>query len=454
MLRIVHIEANEELTNLLGPSLKMELKAEYITCSSNQELAKILREENHVDLLICREKKEQDIFDVEISRILQKFEIAPKGIVFTSKERPLLKNFSPFSPDSYDIHNLISIIKEKADPEKKYSIQNVPNFIPFSIHYFFNLSKFESDIYIKLKEREEEQFVKRINANEELDKVSLLKYQKSGLDELYIPKEYRFKFIEEVTKQTLNSIKKSLAETDLLSPTESLKIGEETFELTGEMLESIGVTKETVKLSDAAIDHMRSSLKNSKTLSPLLKSLFQNPFSYRYKRCYLITLFGLEVLKRLDWFSRNQIKENFEKLSFASFLHDIVIKDEELLRIHSKIDLYRAKLDEKRKDLVLNHANLVSSIIQKYPGAPTNVDIIIKQHHGTTNGIGFAENLNAGLAKLSIVFIVVEKFVMRLLDFNKEEDSIKNILEELNHEFSLPSYQKVMECIKDTILKI
>lgn len=49
--------------------------------------------------------------------------------------------------------------------------------------------------------------------------------------------------------------------------------------------------------------------------------------------------------------------------------------------------------------------------------------------------------------------IVLEKFVCRLMDFDKEKDSMKSILDDLSEEYEIPSYRKVMDALVATIFK-
>lgn len=456
MYKVLIYEINKDFLELVEKSLQMEISVQIKAIHQLDEISAALNQDSFDLIVMCFTTSEyrKDSLQKIVDKIGEA-QVSPQVLLYAPKEPKLTIDCHYYGLESYKVGVVIEAILSILDPKKEKRKAEIPNFIPYPMHYFFNLTQFESDIYIKLKKRTGDQFVKRINANEEFDKMSLIKYQQSGLNELYIPKEFRFRFVDLAVEKTIKKIAESSKAPNLEEGVkEVISLGDNTYQMTADLIESLGISEQTVKLTEVAVGHIKKSLKNSKQMSNLLQNLLKNQLSYNYKRCHLITMFSLEVLKRIDWFGKGQLKETFEKLAFASFLHDITLTDDKLLRIHSKADLYKANLSPEDKEIVLNHANRIATIVQSYPNAPTNVDIIIKQHHGTTNGIGFADNLNIGLAKGSIILIVVEKFVIRILDFKKSNETLKEIFAQLYLEFSLPTYRKVVDALNQTVLKI
>lgn len=455
MFNILLIEQDGDFVDLLKKNIELELKCKLAGIFSLRELTKWLEQEKKIDLIICPQMLHQSTspqMPAKIALQLSREHHSTHLFIYDSKDPKVSISHTCFDVEDYNISQIIENIKKHLDPDKKFRKQDVPQYVPFEIHYFFGISSFESDVFIKLKKKDGDQFVKRINANEEIDKSFLLKYKQSGMSELYIPKEFRFRFVDRLVENTLDRIKKINSSSTDNNVEKVVEIGDESFRLSAGLLQEFGITEQTIKITEASIVNIKRSMSQQDKIAPLLQKLLSLELSYAYKRCHLISMFSLEVLKRIDWFSRDQLNENFDRMTYAAFLHDIFLEDKKLLKVHSKMDLYKAELTDKEKDLITNHANLTSSLIQKYPKAPVHVDIIIKQHHGTTNGIGFSENINSGLAKLSILFIVVESFVIRLLDFKKGEESIKDIFEDLYDHYSLPSYRKVVDALKDTVI--
>lgn len=450
MFKILIIEPDESLTDLLRSNLESEFKAQVHLAKNYKETIDCISSKE-IDIILVRSNIKDENIAVKLLVFLQDKNNKTPVITLGSVDIEGLECIS--LDESPAVSEIITLIINTLDiPDEDLQKVLLPPYIGFPLHFFFQMKSFVSDVYIKLKKKDEDQYVKRINAGEDFDKKMLLKYKESGLNELYIEKEYRNKFWDVLIGDNLKRINELTKDQSNFATDKFVELSNDSYKLSAELLNSLGINEQTVKIAKGTMEAMSKSVKSMDKLGPLLRKLMSNEGSYAYKRAHLISLFSFEVLNRLDWFGKEQIDEAFEKMVFCAFMHDVVLTDESLLRVHSKIDLYKADLDDKKKSLINNHANIVSSLVQKFPRAPRDADVIIKQHHGTTNGIGFAEQPNASLAKLAIVLIVLERFVIRIMDFNKETDSLKSIIEELAGEYQLPSYKKVMDALTDTLL--
>lgn len=457
MKNVMLAALKSDLSEILAQNLEYELQAHLFCVENLQELTKWCANPKSLELAIL----DENTVDIdETLKLFKKMNPGPMIHIYSDQQGKFKgQDIEVFPARDFKIEGVVVNALKTLDPQGEKVRGEVPDYIPFSINYFLNINSFISDIYIKLKKRDVEQYVKRINAHEEIDRDAIAKYEASGLQFFYIPKVYRFHFINQAVDDSINELKQahvseSAKKNDEHTPQERsiLNATHESYHLTADMLTDIGITENTIKITKASVVSMKQTLKSLDTIAPLLERLLKGKLSYAYKRTHLMTMFAIEVLKRVDWFSREQLPQLIEQMVFAGFLHDILLTEEKLLKIHSKLDLYQADVTEQEKKLVLNHANLTSTLIQQYPKAPHYVDTIVKQHHGTTNGVGFSENLNAGLPKLVIILMVSERLVMRMLDFKRGEDKLSQIFKDLEEEYNLPTYKKVTECLKETLL--
>ncbi len=154
----------------------------------------------------------------------------------------------------------------------------------------------------------------------------------------------------------------------------------------------------------------------------------------------------------MEWGSQEQQNILLEKITMVSFFHDIHLEEERLLKIMDTKALKKANLTPNEKDLVMNHANKAALLIQSYPKLPQGVDLIIKQHHGVSNGVGFPEFFTAGISPMAIFFMVIEDFVTQMLE-QKDLSGIPNILIHLKAKYELPTYRKVVTEIEGIVSK-
>ncbi|MBT7609212.1 MAG: hypothetical protein HN576_05620 [Bacteriovoracaceae bacterium] len=451
MIKILILEPDEHLKELLKANLNSEFGAEVLCCQTLNQAKATLENEADIDCVLLRGSLGAEDLAISVLNFMLYKKLPIKTLVMG--EIDFEEDFVRMLPEKIQIKDLLDeIIKELNISDQKLAAITIPDYVGFKLHYFFQINSFSADIFILIKKKHKDQYVKRILANDNFDKNLLLKYKQSGLEELYVAKEYRHQFWDALISENINRLKEVFKNSNDFPEEYIIELSNDTYNLSQDLLNSIGLNEQTVKMTQASIKAMTGIVKSMDKMGPLLKKLLSNEGSYAYKKCHLISMFSVDVLKKLDWFPSDKFDESLNIMVFVSFMHDIVLIKEDLIKIHSKIDLYRSLASDKEKELIKNHANIVATLVGKYPRAPGGADNVIKQHHGTTNGIGFSEVYNSNLSKYTIVLIVIEAFVIRILDFNSSEDSLKSIISHFYEEFTQPSYKKVLDALVSTIL--
>jgi hypothetical protein len=79
--------------------------------------------------------------------------------------------------------------------------------------------------------------------------------------------------------------------------------------------------------------------------------------------------------------------------------------------------------------------------------------MIIKQHHGVSNGVGFPLALTAAISPMAIFFIVIEDFAKSILEISgppeKLASNMKEAIKPLKEKYQLPSYRKIVTEIEN-----
>ena len=107
-------------------------------------------------------------------------------------------------------------------------------------------------------------------------------------------------------------------------------------------------------------------------------------------------------------------------------------------------------IDDKDKDIVLNHARLASDMLKTFPRAPMGADTIAIQHHGMTNGVGFTMDFKDDVSPLSKIIIVSEEFVEQILK-SKDSDETKVLQDHIEHlrkKFTRHTYKKIIDTLE------
>lgn len=149
-------------------------------------------------------------------------------------------------------------------------------------------------------------------------------------------------------------------------------------------------------------------------LGSLIKLLNNNDprLSYFAREMQLMSLISCYLAKALEWHS----KTTLEKLVYASVLHDVTLATKpHLQRLTSMAQFEQAKdeLSSEDQKLYLNHSREAAQLLKSnFKFAPPETEVLILQHHETSDGTGFPGKIPADrLSPLSQLFIVTHDFV-------------------------------------------
>jgi response regulator RpfG family c-di-GMP phosphodiesterase len=193
-----------------------------------------------------------------------------------------------------------------------------------------------------------------------------------------------------------------------------------------------------------AIKSMANNVVKTKKIGDLIKRLKTNKVSYLFKHVQLTTFFGFHILQKIDWGTKEQV----EKLAFTAFFHDIVLTNDKQASIHSNEDLRQAKFNPKEKELVNKHAQIAAGFINQMPSAPMGVDQIVRQHHGTLNGIDFSDHYSTNISPLATVFMLSEETAKILLSAPDTDTPLEFLINKLKDKFTTARFKKYIEILE------
>jgi HD-GYP domain-containing protein (c-di-GMP phosphodiesterase class II) len=315
----------------------------------------------------------------------------------------------------------------------------VPDFFPIPIAYFRELKRPVSNVYLH-KDKKFEVILPRL---QEIDQKTINQYLDENIDFLYVDKMDRLEFVNNITSELMAHLK-----SEELSKDEQISASDKSIELLSKKLAHIGVTAETIELANKTMANIRKNVKSHPKLSQLMDRLLQNKTSYLFKHTQILTYVSLHIIQNIDWGT----PEQEEKIAFISFFHDIVLESDLQAQIKSTLELKRAKFSEQERLLVERHAQLAAEYVTKFPHAPMGSDQIIRQHHGTMNGVGFSEHYGNNVSPVSVVFIVAEEFTRIIMKNESGPFDKADMLRELKEEFPTSRFQKVLEKLQTLMI--
>ncbi|WP_372654712.1 hypothetical protein [Halobacteriovorax sp.] len=445
MSQVILIEENENLRDLLAINLKTYVGSEVIPRSTASEAIDLLNILPNVDLIITQAR----VDDEQTANILLQY------IKDNNSDVSIIVN-GQF--DHVDEEKLI-VIQEEKDWETiistsaqvlGVSIESLekrvlPEFIPIEIRYFLPLDSSCCDVFIRIKKTATEyQFVKRIHAGDRYSRQLIDKYRDQGLIYFYIPKEYQNNF----TNYVSDHLSQKLDEDNFKNIDQKIEVISQSYDIALNEIKNLGFNSATIQLTDSIIKSMISASKNLPEVNSVLHKVINSKSGYLYQHGHMTSIVANEIAKNLGI---NQELVTL-RLAYASFFKDITFVDNEsLAKISTFEELESSSVSEEDWDLVFNHALDGALLIRKHPEAPIDVDTIIKNHHGTTNGKGFSINNMPKLPLESKIFIIACEFVRELLDFKERGGKPHPIVDQLYKRYSSPEMIKVIKALEKTL---
>ena len=206
-----------------------------------------------------------------------------------------------------------------------------------------------------------------------------------------------------------------------------------------------------MNIANACTKAMEEMSKEAPSLRGLLQILNSNKNGFIYSHSMLAAFIASHIIKKVSWGGEGHI----EKINFVLFFHDIMLAPiyakHPTLKYEEDL-LFSEALTDKEKEIVLNHARLSAELVITYRRAPLGADLLIKQHHGMTNGVGFAMEYKDDISPLSKIVLISEAFVEEFVK-GKEADShyqvdLKKMIGLLSERFKKNTYKKIIDTLE------
>lgn len=453
-IKILLIEPNESIGEVIIKSLQRAFNADVTFHQSAQEGVQRIKNGEAFSLILVRNQTEErpgvvvEPIAAQFLNIIYDISLKTPLVVIGEFEHAF-KKYALVS-DRLRIEEINRLVLKALNLKKEdFEHLKLPDYISFPVKYFYLMSTSPCDVFIKLLKKSGDEYIKRLNCGESFSKDDLKKYEELGLSDFYILRSEYEDFMNGLFAQTLNNLKK----TRTLS--ENIEVLGDSFVIGTGIMRELGITPGCLAMVDQTVQMMKSQIQKADKLGNLLRKLLDDKMSYSYRRSYLICALSYSLLPKMEWGSGDQQNILLEKICMVSYFHDIYLEDERLLKISDLIGAKKGGFSPKELDVLNNHANRAALLIQSYPKLPQGVDLIIKQHHGVSNGVGFPEMLTSSISPMAIFFMVVEDFAINILAIPEPPEhlasSMKTAIIPLKEKYQLPSYRKIVTEIENMI---
>lgn len=445
MMQIILIESDDSLRSILKFNIMKTTGSNVIEKETASEAISLLKILPSINLVICREKIGLEETGLKLANFFEREKYSTPLLVIGENDSQYKYLVTIDSDESWE-NIAISV-------EKILGLNAVSNggkydneYVPVGIEHFLNITStgMGCDIFIRVKNGEDYQYIKRLRSSDCFTREDIEKYKAGGLRDFYISKDHFSSFVNFVTSQLTLKL-----EDEKLLSCDRIKLTAEAYEVTLDRIRSLGIDDLTVEIVKESVKSMQASLGENNTLASFLKSLRADQLSYGYAHSYLCSLILHKIVDSFGWQS-SQIKE---KLIFVSYFHDISL-NKDIMGYMNEAAVANSSLSIKDKKNVLHHANQSALIVDSFPNLPPGIGTIVKEHHGSRNGIGFPQSINLSISPISMMFIVVEHFVDKFFKIKgaPTAQDFEKIFEEFRAKYNGATYQQTVVALQNMIV--
>jgi CheY-like chemotaxis protein len=348
---------------------------------------------------------------------------------------------------SYNLQTLLrSVASELGITAKKMLEVEVPKYFPVSVSYLKYLEKTPCELYLQVKVSKDQYEYVLCSKKDSLVSSFVTKLHSEGVANLFVKSSDRLNMVNGISVFLSEAIRNAGMEGALAAKSEAISSGFEF--VAAQIANNEEVIQELVGIAETCAKVMDVVLCEVTGIQALIQLLMRNQQGYIYTHSMLVAYVAKHIIKNVTWGGDSHI----ERINFMVFFHDIylvpifvkypeAISEEELL--------FGNLLDDEEKEVLLNHARLAGEQVAKYKKCPSGIDLLIKQHHGMSNGMGFAIDFTDNVSPLSKVFIIAESFVEYYLREKKKDAKFKINLkvctELLYSKYPKHTYRKIID---------
>lgn len=447
MSRTLIVSDNEILNQLYLINLEVYLATEVVLVFSTQKAQELIEGSQHYDLIITMNMINGHDSAVTLNEFLKRKNILTPLVVIGKPVKEIPNIIVVQS--SYHLKNLLrSCADILGVTSHSMASLRVPEYYSVETKFLMRLSVAPCQIFLQIKKSSEEtDYAMIVKKGSDTSQV-LKNFLSQGITNLYVNKLDRLLVINQITNILCDFIKDS-EHLGMVEKSEALEVGFEF--VASDFCQSPEAREEVMNIANVCAKVMADMGRETPGLRSLLQLLNSNKDGYIYTHSILASYIASHIVKKVSWGGEGHL----EKINFVLFFHDIMLAPIYLKHPTLKYEedlLFSDELTDKEKEIVLNHARMAAELIITYRRAPLGADLLIKQHHGMTNGVGFAIDFKDDISPLSKIVIISEAFVEEYMK-GKESDphfqiDLKKIIPALIEKFKRSTYKKIIETLE------
>lgn len=449
MLRVLLVDDNEDLLEVLTVLLSLEAKFDIVAAASKKEALDHLSNRNDIDGIIC-DYLLQDGLGTEIFEFNKKGKNLPfalfSALFFEDCEGMEelhqgneLNCYIRKSVEEAKLFEFILRIERSRASEKTLDSAEELGFHRLPLSFLKKFTFINADFYVKLRD---DHFVKISNFGDDV-MSAIANYELKGVHFFFVKIEDLSKIFSEVSKYLIDLYSGGNIEKEIVN------IADIQFEISLVALKHMGLKREHLEFINKSLSQSLEKLSKHTELKSIFDKINQNDGIY--KNHSLLTLYlATPMIYALGWNSPSTV----ERIVHAALFHDSFITNINLIDFEDNSDLKSVLNEADIKSLKL-HPKDAAENLRKYDFIHLETIKIIQEHHERPDGQGYPAGLSAQhVSALSAAFIIAHDFAHQLIKGDYNLANFKYYLALKKNYYSVGQYKRCFEAFLEISIKI
>lgn len=441
-MKILFIGTDLDVFNLFQLALSYEFGVD-LEHVHTPELSVDLLESNTsykmIIVLLPLEEEPKKLFDL---LGLQKI---PIPLLFTADNSTIsechkyLKFNTLTSRVSYESHHKIIVrsFERLLSVGKRIEKEN-QGYSAIPLNFFYTKSFVKTDVYMKINEKK---YLRIFRARDTITQDDMNKYRDKGVTHLYLK---HTEFLE-TTNEFMQNVREKLERTKMETKHLNFVTGF-AHDSICKLIPELGIKEEVLLMVGDAILNLKEVMSRKFDMKMMMKNILKGD-GYKSEHSLFLVYLSCATLRETQWHSL----ENLDKLTVASFFHDLFVEDNtENLSLSD--DITKIKVPKATMKKYINHPFLAIEFLEKLSDISPDVGKIILNHHEKPDGTGFPHGNNwKKIFPLAAIFIVAEDFSNCIYAGGNDHAFIEDILDDFEQKYYQGNFKKALEGLRSSL---
>ena len=299
------------------------------------------------------------------------------------------------------------------------------------------MSPLKYDVYVRMAGG---RFVRLFTVGLTLSAEDLAKYNKKQVVDFFFVKRADS---EAIMREQAAAIEKLNSQPNI-SQADAKKQYAASIASVRDVVNNVGFTPAAQDLAKSCVAMSIKALSSKPSLSSILSDLQSKDADYIVSHSMMVGQIACAMAAKIGWHS----PATYFKLSLAGFMHDISLEVPEMAHVESlEVAEKEGKLTKEQLHAIKLHTVKAADYSKQFTEIPSDVDLILAQHHERPDGSGFPRKMHGKIiSPLSALFIMAHDLVHAV--YENPKTNIDTFFEERAEVYQHGQFKKILVAMK------